>query len=414
MSELGEASATSPPPVVGAGRRRAELRRRRRRQRRRAVAAALAVAVLATLLVTLFFVRRDSPPPADAPVAGRSQQTLLLQLRAADRSGVSNAVLAHESTAGAGSVLLVPPQVLATAPGGSPAPFSQVLRTASPASSRKALEDLLGITLDGSWVLDLPTLARLVDGLGGVSVDVDVPVLGGSGGRSVLLQPGEQLVDGARASSYVTYRAAGEQEQLRLARLQELVDGVLQVLPPSTQQVAGLLETLGNGSVVDGTDVADLADLLSGLAADQRADRAAYDTVPVRAVETGARTPSSRLDAERSRQVVDRLLPASVAPGARQGGNQVRVFNGVGTAALGDAARDQLVGAGLVYVSGGNAAELGVARTEVQIGEATPEHVALGQRVAAALGVPADAVRTSAPTSVADVVVVIGADFSPR
>ena len=401
-------------PVVGAGRRRAELRRRRRRQRRLALAAALAVAVLATALVTLFFVRNDAPPPAGPVAAGRTQSTLLVQVRAADRSAVSTALLAHDPPAADGAVLLVPPEVLATAPGSSAVPFGQVLRTLPPASSRKALEDLLGVRVDGSWVLDLPTLAALVDGLGGVSVDVDVPVLGGPGSRTVLLQPGEQVVDGARASAFVTYLAAGEQEQSRLARLQELLDGVLRVLPPSREQVAGLLDTLGTGSVLDGTDGPRLAGALAGLAADQRADRVQYDTVPVRAVETGARTPSLRLDPERSRRVVDRLLAASVAPGARQAGNRVRVFDGVGSAGAGEAARDRLVAAGLVYVSGGRAAALGVARTEVQVGEATPEQVALGQRVATALGVPADAVRSSAATSVADVVVVLGADFGPR
>jgi len=405
---------SEPVVIVGAGRRRAELRRSRRRRRRRAVAAVLTLAVLATALVTLFFVRQDDPPPADPVVAGRAQRTLLVQVRAADRSAVSNALLAHDAGAASGAVLLVPPQVLATAPGSAAEPFGQVLRTRPPASSRKALADLLGVSVDGSWVLDLPTLARLVDGLGGVPVDVDVPVLGGRGGRTVLLQPGEQVVDGARATSYVTYLARGEQEQVRLARVQELLDGVLQQLPPSPQQVAGLLDTLGRASELDGTDVPGLADLLAGLAADQRADGVLYDTLPVRAVDTGAREPSLRLDAGRSAQVVDRLLAASVTPGARQGGNRVRVFDGVGTPAVGEAVRDRLVEAGLVYVSGGRAASLGVARTEVQVGEATPEQVALGQRVAAALGVPPDAVRSSAPTSVADVVVVVGADFSSR
>ena len=105
--------------------------------------------------------------------------------------------------------------------------------------------------------------------------------------------------------------------------------------------------------------------------------------------------------------------PSAPAP-APTGLGRVRVFNGVGTPQLADQARDRLVAAGLTYVAGGNAPRFGLATTEVQVGDATPQAVELGTRVAQALGVPATAVGSSVPTPVADVVVVIGADFAPR
>ncbi len=400
----------------GAGRRRSELRRARRRRRRQAVVAVLAVGALLAVLVTAYFARRDEPlPTAGTPSPGRTQSTLLVQVAAAGGDAAGSVLLAHDPAAAAGAGLLVPPQVLATAPGSRPLPYASVLGALGPDASRKALADLLGVTVDAAWVLDAATAVRLVDGLGGIRVDVDVPVLAApspGAAATVLLQPGEQPVDGTRALAFATYRAVEEQEQVRLARLQELVDGVLAALPDDARQVAGLLDTLGAGSQPFGTDVPGLAGTLVGLSQDLRATALQYDTVPVVTVDTGG-VPAARLDADAARGLVERLLSASVPAGQRADGNRVLVYNGVGTPFLGDRVRDALLAAGLRYVPGGNATTFGVATTEVQVPDATPTSLQLGARVAAALGVPPSSVRIGSPTSVADVVVVVGADFVP-
>ncbi len=395
------------------GGRRAALRRQRRRRRRQQVGAALGVAVLLLLAVTVYFVRRDTDPPTTGvDEAQRTQQTLLLQVTDGTTT-TSNALLAHDPDAGAGAVLLVPPQVLATPPGSQPVPFGSVLQTAGGQGARNALADLIGVTVDAGWSLDRPTLGALVDGVGGVTADVDVQVLGGPDGRQVLLGPGTQRLAGAQAVALASYLGPGEQEQARLARLQEVLDGVVGALPADRTQALALLDTLGPGSALEGLDVTGLADLLLGLQADGAGDALQYDSLPVVVVDAGGPEAALRLDADASVAVVDRLLAASVPPGVRQGGNRVKVFNGVGTPMLGSAVRDRLVAADLVYVPGGNAARFGVETTEVQIGEPTPEALELGRRVAAALGVPETAIRTSDPTTVADVVVVVGADFVP-
>lgn len=110
--------------------------------------------------------------------------------------------------------------------------------------------------------------------------------------------------------------------------------------------------------------------------------------------------------------------PPPVATGTAQPTSaqpvRVRIYNGVGTPQLAERVRARLVAAGLVYLPGGNAPRFGVARTEIQVGDATPEALARGARVAQVLGVPVSAVHASRPTPVADVVVVVGADFVPR
>ena len=75
--------------------------------------------------------------------------------------------------------------------------------------------------------------------------------------------------------------------------------------------------------------------------------------------------------------------------------SRVLVQNGVGAPGLGVAARDRLVGAGVVYINGGNAEQLGQDETAVIVADATAESLALGAEVAEALGVPATAVEVA-------------------
>ena len=287
--------------MTGPAGRRAAARRARRRQRRQLVAAVLAVAVVATLLVTVFFVRRDTPPPAPAPAAaaaGRTQTTLLLQLRAATGEATSSVLLAHDPAARAGAGLLVPSQVLA-----GPVPFGSVLRSGTGAASRRALQDLVGVTVDAGWVLDSAAAALLVDAVGGVevTVDVTVPVVGGPA-----LVPGPQVLTGPAAVAFATALAAGEAEPARLARLRQLVDGVLARLPDGQEQVSGVLAGLGTGSVIEGTMLDGLGALLAGLAA----DGVQAEVLPVLPAAPGA---VAGLDAGAAGVVVERLLAGSRA-----------------------------------------------------------------------------------------------------
>lgn len=399
-------------PQAPAGGRRAAARRQRRRRRRQQTAAALVVGLLLAVGVTYYFAQRDTPPPVRQDVAtSRTQQTVLLQLTDPGRESIGNALLAHDGAAGSGSVVLVPAPVLATPPGSQAVPFSQILQASSEESARNALSDLVGVTIDSSWVLGQPTAEALVDDLGGIAVNVDVQVLGGPDGRQVVVAAGPARLTGDQAFAYAGYLGPGEQEQVRLARLQDLLDGLLEALPDEQDEVLALIDRLGDGSVVSGADPTELATFLLGLKADRVESTLRYDTLPTVPVEIGGGEPSLRLDGAAAKAVVDRLLAASVPTSVREGGNRVKVFNGVGTPMLGAAVRDRLLAADLEYLPGGNAASFGLAMTEIQIGDPTPEKIALGNRVADALGVPRSAVRTSAATSVADVVVVVGADF---
>jgi polyisoprenyl-teichoic acid--peptidoglycan teichoic acid transferase len=369
----------------------------------------VALGVLFALAVAfaVYLAADDPAPPSGDEAQPRTQRTLLLQVRGPDDAAVASALLARDAEEGTAGVLLVPPQVLVTVPGTGSLPFGRALAT-SPEGSRNALSDLLGVTVDDGWVLPTAALAALVDALGGVTVDVDVPVVQGN---TVLLAEGAQLVDGARAVQFALYLGPDEQEQVRLARQQEVLDGIVVALPDESGAVQPLLTGLqGAESTLEPPA---LAELLVGLK-DADADSALqYDSLPVLPIDTGAGVAAFRIDPPRVETVVDRLFADSVPPGVREGGNRVLVLNGVGTPGLGEQVRARLAPAGFVFVGSRNAPRFGYDRTQVLVPEATPEAQALGERVAEALGLPDAFIGTQPIGTVADVVVVVGSDFRP-
>jgi anionic cell wall polymer biosynthesis LytR-Cps2A-Psr (LCP) family protein len=386
---------------------RAELRRARRRRQRRVVAVALAALVLVAAVVVLLHARGGSTPKPTIAKQTRTQSTLLFQVQGESGDAIASALLAHDPAGRTGAAVLLPSQVIVTVPGTGALQLGRALKTVPPERSRSGVGDLLGVTVDAGWVIDVPTLARFVDQLGGVVIDVDVPVVQS---RVIVLNPGSQRVDGAHAIAFLRYLAGGEPEQARLARLQEVLDGILTALPHSTAQVGTVLSGLGARSNPS-EPAPKLASFLVGLAGDDRADGVQYDTLPVIPIDPGNGVSSFRVDPEATRAVVDRLLAQSVPPGERQTGNRVLVLNGVGTPGIGEKVRGLLVPAGFVFVASRNNASFGVTKTRVLVKEATPEAQAVGEKVAKALGVPLDSVQTAEIGAIADVVVVIGADF---
>lgn len=393
----------------GRSSRRARQRRERRQHQVRLIGAVLALLALLAAAFAVYLAASDPEPPAPPASQPGAQRTTLLQVRGADGVGTAGALLAHDEAEQTGAVVLIPPQVLVNVPGTGSMPFGRALAAGSPQGSRDALSDLMGITVQDTWVVTPPALAALVDALGGVAVDVDVQVVQDS---AVLLAAGPQRLDGAKALQLLGHLAPGEQEQARLARVQEVLDGVLTALPASAGELTPVLEAMGEPSV-SSAPLPELADLLVDLAATDDEGGLQYDVLPVIAVEPGGDVTAFRADTAALTSLVDRLLAGSVADGSREGSNRVLVLNGVGTPGLGEAVRAKLVPAGFVFVGSRNAARFGYAATQVLVPEATPEGQALGERVAAALGLPDAQVATQEFGTSADVIVLVGADFRP-
>jgi anionic cell wall polymer biosynthesis LytR-Cps2A-Psr (LCP) family protein len=398
---------TLDPAGTRLGRRAVEREKRRKQRRRLALAGGLAVVVL-LVLVTVVIVKNGGNGGGRVAEPVRTQRTLLVQVKAPDGTAEASALLAHDPASGSGAVVLVPQQVLVNVPGGGSVTFAKSLQSATTAGSRNALSDLMGVTVDGSWVLDEEAFGRLVQQVGALKVDVDVPVLAG---RTVLLQPGAQSLTGAQALQYATYLAPGEQEQTRLTRLQAVLDALVNALPDKADSLVG---SLGGGSQVSQSAAA-VATVLKGLKADDEKNNLQYRTLPVIKVDSGNDDIRFRVDPAATRSLVDDVLAGSIPPGARAEGNRVLVLNGVGTPGLGEKVRAKLVPAGFVFVGSRNAPSFGYAKTQVLVKDASTAGAALGARVAQALGLPNAVVESSDQIgTIADVLVVVGRDFSDK
>lgn len=386
--------------------KRAELRERRRKQRRRLVVAGATAFVLFAVAITVLLVKNGGSSSRNNTLPARTQKTLLFQMKASDGTAASSALLAEDPKAGKGAIILIQPQVIANVLGVATGDFSHTLVTGGINGSRNALSDLMGVTIDGSWVVDAPTMARLIDTLGGVQVDVDVTVVRG---RQVLLNTGRQRLSGVSAVAFATYLAPGEQEQVRLTRLQAVLDAIITHLP---SEAASFIGSLGKGSVTTQSPAV-VAGVLTGLAKDDANDNVQYQSLPVTKVDLDE-NQRFRIDADADKQLVDNLLAQSIPPGARKSGNRVLVLNGVGTPGLGEKVRAKIVPKGFVFIGRGNAPRFGFKSTLILIPDASDKSVSVGQDVARALGVSVSAVQTTDEIgTMADVVVIVGEDFKP-
>ncbi|HEU4675100.1 MAG TPA: LCP family protein [Motilibacteraceae bacterium] len=382
-----------------------------RPRRGRLLVAALAVVVLLAAGVGVLLSRGPgAAPPATAPAA--TGRVLLVQVVGPDGHGQLAALLGtSQGPAGTGgSVVLVPTRLLVDVTGAGTVPLADAAARPDPAAAH-ALTDLLGLRIDGTWTLPVAGLAALVDRVGGVDVQVDHDVaVPSAGGGELTLPAGRQHLDGRTAAAYATVLDSAEPEQARLARFDDVLRAVLAALPADPAATAAVVRSSGGSSTLAGPD---LAATLVGLHAVVASGSATYDTLPVRGIDSGGDVALYGLDPGAARTELSQDFPSALQA-LGPGTVRVLVENGVGTPGLLDAARSRLVARGLVFRDGGNASRFGLPASAVLVPDATAASTAEGRRVAAALGLPAGAVQVSGRgQTVADVVVVLGADFRP-
>lgn len=407
-------AASAPPQVPSASRR--QLRRQREEQRQLArrrwliTGAAVAAVVVLGVLLAIFWAGRGSDAPT-APSATRTERTLTVTLAREGERATSGALMVYDrANASAGSVLIHSRLfVEGSTPQGQP--FGDTVLLADDGAPGTALADTLDVVVDDTWQMSQATLASLVDAAQGVLVDVDADVVDG---RQIVVPAGDgQLLNGAQAVAFATYLGEGESEESRLARFGQVLDQVAQRLPAER---AALVEALDASGATDRAtlDVDSLADFLLGYGGLARGGDASYQTLPVNTLETGGPVPSLVVDPEGLERLRQGLLADSLPPDA--GGQEITVLvqNGVGTPGLEQDAAKLLREQGYEFVNGGNASTFGVEQSMVLIPDTQPASQALGEDVAATLGLPASAVRvTDQGSTFADVIVVLGADFEP-
>ena len=374
--------------------------------------------VLGVVLVVWTVLSAQSPEPTTpaqptpAPTAFAEQQTLLIQVRNDADLGADNMVAAVGGSLPAAQ-LLVPSRLIVDVPGAGQQTLGQSARLLDRSASQDALSDLLALRIDGTLSLARLALAGMVDYVGGITVDVDraIPVTDEvTGTETVAVPAGTQTLDGNQAATYALAWLPEEPEASRMARYSQVMTATISSLPDDALRIQEMLTSLG-GSARTTTTTPAVAEFLLQMRTSILAGGQQVRVLPTNDIEAGEALAVVRVDLRAADAVMTSLMPQAVLSGV-ESSPRVLVQNGVGTPGLGAGARDRLVGAGMVYINGGNAEQFGLEQTLVIVADDTSASLALGEQVAEALGVPATAVQIAEDgQNVADVVVVLGADF---
>jgi hypothetical protein len=372
--------------------------------------AVVAVVVGAVLVAVWISGGDDTEPAATAP--GRTEQTVTMTLAPNNGPATSGALMVNDPSDPSAASVLVPSRLFVEGPTPNGIPFGDTVLLGDDGAPGSALEDTLDVIVDDTWQVSDVMLQQMVDAVDGVLVDVDVDVVED---RKIIVSAGDaQLLNGKKAVAYATYLKDGEVEEARLARFNAVLDQLMQRLPDNHDTLVNLFTKI-NATDRATLSVDQLADFALSYGDVARGGDAAYQTLPTTVLDTSGKLPALTADPDGLERLRSGILADSLPPNA--GGEQVTVLvkNGVGTPGLVEPdAADLLRDAGYEFYNGGNANEFGVPKTVVLIPDSSPASVTLGEDVASTLGVPDSAVQVSDQgSSVADVIVVLGEDFTP-
>lgn len=386
----GDAGAAVPLPEFTRGRTRAQQRRARRRQKRQRKM--LVIAVLAVVLgVAAFFVGRSATEDGKgnddqrAAAATAAPPVLLAQKDATGR-GVTLVVLAPAPASG-GTVILIPPGTMADVPSLGPEPVAVSLQQGD-ATLTTTVENLLGVELAATVVLDDGALANLLNPVGLLTVEVPqrVEEVDPSGRVQVVFEAGDVAVAPADAGRFLSVKGRAS-DLVRLARHQRFMEAWIDAV--RARPDAAPVEPPGLAKAFDA--------LVAGTVHTQ--------VLPVEAFGTaGASGELYRVREGELAALVTSVFPGAAAAGPRP---RVQILNGTGAVGLSDAVRSKL-GAGFDVRLTGNAGTFDHDSTEVVYYDRSKETMARRVRDALGLGT---LVFSRNPLDVVDVTIIVGKDF---
>jgi hypothetical protein len=410
----GKEPARQVSQALGPSRRasREKERQRRRRQRRRRTSAFAVLGVVLLLVAGGLLVGKAvrGNDPTGKPKA-RTQRTLLFAITGSTGAARAVALYAYDPAPKTAALVLIPPNTLSDVVGIGNVVLGNALRLGGAGAARDSVSDLMGVLVDQDWVLTSEAFVALVDRAGGVVVDVDADVV--TKGQVVVRAGAAQRLDGATALAYATYVARGQDQVTFQARLQRVLEATFAALPAAPAEIATSITALGGGSRTSWQPLP-LAEFVNGVRQVQAAPDG-YDpqVLPVTPIETGSGSPAFGIKVDEVATLVHNVLGDSLPPGRDDGDNRVLVLNGVGTPGIGASVGKKLRNEFRV-VGSRNKQGFGEQVSVVVVFDNTDPSLAKARRAAELLGLPPTAVRTSTLTqSVADVIVVIGADYKP-
>lgn len=372
---------------------RAKQRRRRRRQRRiRNLGIGVTVALLVGLVGFLAGLGGDGKgDTAGAPTAPEVVAVPPVLVAQRDAAGKATSLFVlSPAAAGGGTIVLLPPGTMTEVVSLGLEPVSRSLELGGPTRLQATVENLLGVAMGGTAVLDDAGLAALLAPVGPLAVDVPqrVEQVDPTGRVQVLYEAGPVTVAPADVPRFLAVKGRST-DLARLARHQKFLEAWIAAVDERPDAAP--------------TQPPALAKAFDALVAGTVRTR----VLPVEAFGTaGAEGELYRVRATELAAMLAAAFPpaAGTTAGPRP---RVQILNGTGAVGLAEAVRNTL-GAGFDVRLTGNAATFDQAGTAVVYYDRAKE--AMARRVRDALGV-GSLVFSRNPLDVVDVTIIVGKDF---
>jgi anionic cell wall polymer biosynthesis LytR-Cps2A-Psr (LCP) family protein len=411
------AAPTTLPPgtsVIAPRKSRRELRAERRQRRRRlgvVGVVAIVIVVAAVGAVIGFGVHRATSGPS---IPKDPETTMLVTFQGSDGTAIATMLAAHDARNKQGVEVLIPSRLITDVCGFGSQQFGQIVGLPKGDQlARRTLSQVLGgVTIDGTWTFSDQALTKLVNAVGGVTLDVDTDVLRQQGGSTLVVVPAgkAQHLDGAHATAFASYQGPNEDATGVLTRFQTVFQTVVDALPSKASDAAKVLTAAGVRASVP-TDA--LATLLTSLARDDKNTALLPVTLPSKPIDTGGGATSYRVDSTELTKLVHSRLAESL-PASPQQHATVLIENGAGTSGLVESACDRLLPAGYGFAGSGNAPTFNYTTSQIIVFSDSVAAARVGNDIARLLKLPeGDVVASSQGQNVADVVVILGHDYHP-
>ena len=264
--------------------------------------------------------------------------------------------------------VVIPSYTVTNIPGYGTAAVGDALASPDPEVAASAVANILGVKLDAWHVTSLEDLGPVVDAVGGVEV-ADGRLDGAGVVRSLRRRGGEDVA-----------------AELRFLRWQEVLGGLLESADGRVELLDPLGRRVARALVVAGSEGAQVLEL------------------PVKDIGSGLARPDAK--------AADALVAEWFVPTTRTA-KEVRlvVMNGVGTPGVAQRVARVLVPSGFELVSSLNAMKFNVKETRIV---AARDHFLPEAELARELLGTGEVFVGRQPTGLADVTVIVGADFGGR
>lgn len=388
----------------------------RRRRTSQLVGASLVVALIFGIaLLVLQLTSGGSPPnpdvsPTQSPTTNPEPLETVM-IRVVDESD-DKARVAGNMLTGIGTesvvdavVLPMPDNLVVASNDVSPRPLRRP--GAGPRGSVDTVAVTLGVRVDASWNLERKALAGLVDGVGGVLIDVPKRTVVRSNDGDVVdrFAKGRQRMSGTPASWYAVGQVRGQTAQDAMRRFESVMLASLSELPQRETDIRQTLTALGalSPSTVPSEDLSGYLLKLSGEIAD-----ANYQAVSLPVTEVGE---FAWTDYPQATPLLAKVMPDNLWTVTEVSPPRALVTAQARPPGLIASTRDALIAVDFEWVDG-RAVDVTKSEPSRILVNGLPEW---GFTVAEALGLPRDTVKLNVKNAkseaLADVEVILGSEY---